>query len=73
VSEGRALNEFHVKNVCKFGKKEETCSFLAMGGEGLMCTKGTSLEFIIQQRREQKSMRAMGDNCSGPPDFTVPA
>ncbi len=55
--------------VCKFGKGQETCSFLGMSGNGLRCLKGSPLESNIIQRRREDSMGAKGDNCSGPPDF----
>ena len=55
--------------VCKFGKGQETCSFLSVSGDGLRCLKGSSFEPLIKQRRLENSMAAKGDNCSGPPDF----
>lgn len=55
--------------VCKFGKGQATCSFLIVSGDGLQCLKGSSLESAIRQRRQEDSMGAKGDNCSGPPDF----
>jgi len=63
------LDEKHLKNVCKLGGGAFTCSYLGMGAEGAECFKGTGFQRIIDQRRAEKSMRAMGDNCSGPPNF----
>lgn len=63
------INENHLKNVCKLGGGAFTCSYLMMGAEGAECSKGTGFQRIIDQRRAEKSMRAMGDNCSGPPKF----
>jgi hypothetical protein len=57
--------------VCKRGKGEETCSFLGMTGKGFHCLKNSSWEKEIKQRRSEGSMNAKGDNCSGPPNFTV--
>lgn len=57
--------------VCKPRKGEETCSFLGMTGKGFHCLKNSSWEKEIRQRRSEGSMGAKGDNCSGPPDFTV--
>lgn len=57
------------ENVCKFGKGRVTCSFLGITTDGLHCLKNSSFESAIRQRRQENSMRAKGDNCSGPPDF----
>ncbi len=65
------LPKDYLENVCRFGKGSLTCSFLAMGSEGLSCLKGHPLESIIRQRREAGTIRAKGDNCSGPPVFTI--
>ncbi len=59
----------HDASVCKFGKGQETCSFLGISGDGLRCLKGSSFESAIKQRLQEGSMSAKGDNCSGPPDF----
>lgn len=63
------IDEQHLKNVCKFGGGAFTCSYLGMGTQGMECLKGTGLQQVIDQRRAENSMRAMGDNCSGPPNF----
>ena len=57
------------KEICGVGKGSETCSFLMMGPGGWECAKGTGLEAHLTSRRDAGSMNAMGDNCSGPPDF----
>ncbi len=57
-----------VKNVCGLGNGDQTCSFLMMGTKW-ECAKGTGIESVIQNRRDNGTMNAMGDNCSGPPDF----
>lgn len=59
------LTEEHLKSVCRFGKGEETCSFLTMSVDGFECAKGTSIEPIITQRRAAGTMVAKGDNCEG--------
>ena len=65
------LSEDHIQNVCKSGKGEATCSFLGVvPGTGFSCLKGTSIEAIIFQRRATGEMKAQGNNCSGPPNFT---
>lgn len=55
--------------VCKRGKGETTCGFLGFGGNGFLCLKGSSAETNIRANLRDGSMRAKGDNCSGPPDF----
>lgn len=57
----------HETTICLIGKKQETCKFLSIDGKGYQCLKNSSLEKIIIERAS--SMRAKGDNCSGPPDF----
>ncbi|OGM89724.1 hypothetical protein A2108_01245 [Candidatus Wolfebacteria bacterium GWA1_42_9] len=57
--------------VCRQGEGEATCSFLARDANGPKCLKGSSMEPNIIGRRLQGSMNAKGDNCSGPPHFTV--
>jgi hypothetical protein len=59
------------ENVCKKGRDELTCSFLGFAGTGFSCLKGSSFEFTILQKKAEGSMGSKGDNCSGPPDFTV--
>jgi hypothetical protein len=58
-----------LKSVCKLGEQQETCSYLIAGADGFECAKGSSLHREIQQRREAGTIRAMGDNCQGPPDY----
>jgi hypothetical protein len=65
-----SLSESHTDSVCLKGKGEKTCSFLMFGGSGWECSKGGDMEQFIRSRRDDKSMKAMGDNCSGPPSFT---
>lgn len=59
----------HVQNVCRSQKPGGTCSFLMMGGDGWECAKDTPFESALRARSEKRVMNAMGDNCSGPPDF----
>jgi hypothetical protein len=55
--------------VCKDGQAEAACSFLAFGEGTCQCLKGSAFEAEIRKRREEGSIRSMGDNCSGPPGF----
>jgi len=59
--------------VCKPGKGEKACSFLGMlgGKREFSCLKNSYSDKEIRRRRDEGSMSAKGDNCSGPPDFTV--
>ncbi|MEK7498452.1 MAG: hypothetical protein AAB611_01170 [Patescibacteria group bacterium] len=59
----------HTKIVCKLGQGTNVCSFLILSAEGFECAKGTTWQAQIAERRAAKSMTAMGDNCSGPPNF----
>ena len=63
------LPKDHLKNVCKIGQGEATCSFLAFGADGWSCLKGTALEGAIRERRANGTINAKGDNCSGQPHF----
>lgn len=60
-----------LNNVCKPGKGPFTCSYLGMGEQGLECLKSTEFQKAIDHMRAAKSMVAMGDNCSGPPEFRL--
>lgn len=69
-----AFTDAQLTRVCKLGKGKATCSFLVFDADnGFTCAKGTGLEKILAQRREQGTMRAQGDNCSGPPAFQTTA
>ncbi len=60
----------HAKIVCKLGEGKETCSFLTLGAGQFECVKGTIYQAHIAERRAKRNMSAMGDNCSGPPNYT---
>ncbi len=67
------LSDDHIQKVCKIGQGEATCSFLAFDPRegGMSCMKETSLEASIWLKRANGTMKAKGDNCSGPPNFEV--
>jgi hypothetical protein len=65
------VTEDQKKNLCKFGQGSKTCSFLIMSAEGFCCAKGTDFQAMLEERRFLETIRAMGDNCSGPPEFTA--
>jgi hypothetical protein len=54
----------HVKDVCRFGAGEATCSYLLLG-TAWRCAKGTDAGLVITARREAGTMSARGDNCPG--------
>jgi hypothetical protein len=61
-----ALSEKHITEICKRGQGKLTCSYLAFGGDGFICAKNDpAVKAVIDQRRSQKTMNAMGDNCEG--------
>lgn len=64
------LDDKHLDEVCKLKQGARTCSFLTAGAGGFECAKGTAVETLIRRRRDAGTMNAVGDNCSGPPDFT---
>lgn len=70
TSEAHPLPSGYSKAICRQGKGDATCKFLGTLPDGLCCLKGSSFEHHIRER--QGSMGAQGDNCSGPPNFTVP-
>lgn len=56
------------RGLCRRGQGAATCSFLGLMG-GWVCLKGDDkMEPFIRGKRS--SMSALGDNCSGPPNFT---
>lgn len=59
--------------VCKKGQGAATCCFLGMGGHptGMKCLKGSDFEPAIRENMTRGTMRAKGDNCSGPPEFKI--
>jgi hypothetical protein len=59
------------ETVCKKGRGEMTCSFLGVSSTTYVCLKGSSMESNIRTRIQEGTMRAKGDNCSGPPKFTA--
>jgi hypothetical protein len=61
----------HVERMCRPGKGVETCSYLTRGSLGWQCAKGSDLQSLIDARRSAHAMKSMGDNCDGPPSFSV--
>ena len=66
------IPEGYQEHVCLFGKGAEACCFLSLGADGFQREKGSSLSALLDARRRAGTMRALGDNCSGSPDFTLP-
>lgn len=68
------LSEQHVRVVCKRGTGESQCAYLLSDllSDGCMCAK----EFPFMKMGAEAGLLedglvGTGDNCSGPPDFTV--
>lgn len=58
-----------VTSVCQVGQGAQTCSYLCHQG-GWACAKGSNFQKVIDAKRvSPEGMKAMGNNCSGPPDF----
>jgi hypothetical protein len=55
---------------CQLGKGRDCCSFLGIGPGGFVCLKESIFEPTIILRRAEGSIRAMGDHCQGPPEFS---
>ncbi len=68
-----SIGDDQLFQVCKYRQADLCCSFLTMAPDGFECGKGTPSEAIIRSRREAGTMKAKGDNCSGPPDFEATA
>jgi hypothetical protein len=60
-----ALSEKQVTEVCKMGRDKETYSYLAIGNGFICAKKNPGVKALIDQRRAQGTMTAMGDNCEG--------
>lgn len=63
------LPDGHVEAVCRIGKGELCCSFLVASATMACGKEMPDIAAAIAQRRFLGTMTAMGDNCSGPPDF----
>ena len=73
AKEGEAMTDEFVKKVCAPVPGPDACSYLLMGPKGWSCAKAEAgLKTTIDERRSVKAMRAMGDNCSGPPLYELP-
>lgn len=64
------VTETQLATLCRPGKGAETCSFLMYGPDGFECAKHSGFAPLLEAKRAAKSIRALGDNCSGAPDFT---
>lgn len=64
----------HVANVCQPGKGIGTCRFLASKSlPDYFCAKTQPwLMTTILARAAEGTLRSLGDNCNGPPDYTLP-
>lgn len=54
----------HVTTVCKIGKGEKCCRYIARGLDGMRCLKiDPPMKALIDRRADQ--MNSRGDNCAG--------
>lgn len=66
------LSDSWTVNTCKRGQGAETCSYLMMGPLGWHCAKeNAGFCKLIDEKRATGNIRAMADNCSGPPLFQL--
>ncbi|PLX24682.1 hypothetical protein C0580_04540 [Candidatus Parcubacteria bacterium] len=60
------ITKEHVLEVCKLGQMgAHVCSYLVITDGQIACAKGTRIQQVIDSRREDGNMIAMGDNCEG--------
>lgn len=72
AGESPKIPEGYPIDVCLMGRGPATCAYFSFGLEGALCAKGMpDVRANIEARLADGSMTARGDNCSGPPDFTV--
>lgn len=62
----------HLQQVCRPGAGSQTCAYLMLSNAGFQCAKGGVAQMYIDLRLAEGTMKAIGDNCSGPPNFTPP-
>lgn len=67
------IGEKVVEEKCHPGEGGATCIFLVLCEGGFACAKGSCLDQKLRQRRANGATVAKSDNCSGPPNFTLPA
>lgn len=63
------LDHDHVLKICRLLGEDRCCSFLVHGQEFECAKEDSSLFFQIEGLRMVGRMNAMGDHCSGPPEF----
>lgn len=59
------IKDFYAKYTCRMGKGISTCRYLAVGGQGFCCLKGTRFAAAVDARAAAKTMTAQADNCPG--------
>ena len=60
------VEEPRLRSVCLFGQGAKCCTYLGMM-DGFRCLKHSEFHALLTARREAGTIRAMGDNCPGPP------
>lgn len=65
------LQDEQAWKVCGLGQGVFTCSYLVVSPDGFECLRRSDAEKMIEKRRVEKDINALGVNCSGPPDFVA--
>jgi hypothetical protein len=69
--EPAVINDAHLATACHPGKGETTCAYLTFGPGGWCCAKKSDLQQMIELKLAAGTIRAKGNNCSGPPHFEI--
>ncbi len=64
--EPTAMTDKHLDAVCRMGGDSACCRYVLFSS-GFKCAKGSNMQSTIDSRA--KTMKAKGDNCSGPLEF----
>jgi len=54
-----------IKDVCKIGQGHNCCRYLVMGAQGFECVKHSAMASLLDQRVQQETITARGNNCEG--------
>jgi len=68
----QVIKDSHLSHVCRLGNGKRCCSFLMSpdGGFTYHCAKENDYYHLaIESMRQRRQTWAMGNNCTGPPEF----
>jgi hypothetical protein len=63
-------NDIHVNDTCRIGQGPACCRYLTADAAGYSCEKTSPIGRVIDARVAAGTFGSLGDNCTGPPDFT---